>query len=97
MIFLTTLLCEKVRQKERDGKAGAVLLKYAMDFFDEDDSNKLTRSEFKEALRHFGLQLTAKDENDFFFLYGTPERTITITIFAKELYNGSFAERVDAA
>ena len=48
MIALATLLCEKVRQKERDGKAGSVLLKYSLDFFDEDDSNKLTRPEFKE-------------------------------------------------
>ena len=48
MILLATLLCEKVRQKERDGKAGSVLLKYSMDFFDEDDANKLTKPEFKE-------------------------------------------------
>ena len=41
--------------------------------------------------------MTEKDENDFFYLYGTPENTITITIFAKEMYNGSFAEKVDAA
>ena len=97
MQALATLLTEKVRQKEKDGKAGAVLLKYSMDFFDIDDSNKLTRNEFNEACSHFGLRLTEKDQDDFFYLYGTPQNTIVITLFSKDMYNGGFAEKVAAA
>ena len=97
MLFLADLLREKVRQKEKDGKAGAVLLKYAMDFFDVEDSNKLTRAEFTEACAHFGLQLTAKDQDDFFYLYGTPQATVTITQFAKEIYSGEFTDKVASA
>ena len=97
MMFLATLLKEKVRQKEKDGKAGAVLLKYAFDFFDVDDSNKLTRPEFNEACAHFGLILSEKDTNDFYYLYGTSQDTITVTTFSKEMYNGGFEEKVATA
>ena len=95
MIELATLLKEKVRQKEKDGKSGAVLLKYSFDFFDVDDSNKLTRPEFYEACAHFGLQLSTKDLDDFFYLYGTPQNTITITAFAKDMYNGAFENKIN--
>jgi Ca2+-binding EF-hand superfamily protein len=97
MNFLATLLKEKVRQKAKDGKAGAVLLKSSFDFFDVDDANKLTKSEFYEANAHFGLQLTDKDVNDYYYLYGTPEGTISITLFSKEMYNGTFDEKVTNA
>ena len=97
ILELNTLLCEKVRQKEKDGKARAVLLKYAFDFFDVDDANKLTRPEFSEACAHFGLQLTAKDLDDYFLLFAGEDGNIPITTFSQSCYNGDLEARVKAS
>lgn len=97
ILELGELLCEKVRQKEKDGKARAVLLKYAFDFFDVDDANKLTRPEFSEACAHFGLQLTAKDLDDFFFLFADETGNVRISEFSQACYNGELAAKVKAS
>ena len=97
ILELNELLCEKVRQKERDGKARAILLKYTFDFFDVDDANKLTRPEFADACAHFGLQLTAKDLDDFFLLFAGEDGNIPITTFSQSCYNGDLEARVKAS
>ena len=97
VLALAALLREKVRQKEKDGKARAVLLKYSFDFFDVDDANKLTRSEFSEACAHFGLQLSRKDLDDFFFLYDTGKDTVDINVFSKSVFSGDLESRVEAS
>ena len=64
-------------------------------WIDKNYSNKLTRPEFYEACAHFGLQLSTKDLDDFFYLYSTPQNTITITAFAKDMYNGAFENKIN--
>ena len=97
ILELGGLLREKVRQKEKDGKARAVLLKYAFDFFDVDDANKLTRPEFSEACAHFGLQLTSKDLDDFFFLFANESGNVPVSEFSKACYNGELEAKVQAS
>ena len=55
ILELNTLLCEKVRQKEKDGKARAVLLKYAFDFFDVDRTGKITAANLRDRLGAFSF------------------------------------------
>ena len=90
------VLREKVRQKMRPSESGAITCKRCFMFHDPDDADKLTRGEFQDACKHFGVILNNKDLDDFFYVYGT-SGVISINEFSKEVHNGSFEKRVAAA
>ena len=96
MRSLAELLREKVRQKMRPCESGAITCKRCFMFHDADDADKLNREEFVEACAHFGLQLTAKDVADFFFVYGQ-SGNISINEFSRDIHNGEFEKRVASA
>lgn len=81
LLLLINVLRNKVIQKKKGGESQKVTILRNLKFQDADDADKLSPSEFGEAMRCFGIPLKPADVEGFFYLYGNETGNMSIKQF----------------